>query len=275
MRLLRRLILSMFVAVVLVIIIAVVGSRSFNSVSSSGTAGAHPGGGSAPDESARGTGRSGGDIEQEPELPPYDIVVDTPYDAPVKTQVELRVVVTEKPTPAQLRAMLETLFGNVRRRTGFKYHSHPTAVYIYVHAKQCVDTRGDGWIGMLAFNDALGKDGPDITINIDRLDAVFLPPEDKFGLTEEQRKRVYWELAAIEDNARVTAEEKHPLPKPNAPGYSEEEVSFAVRKQRQLAGRIESMHKRRLGEQYELTEEQLLKIATEGTLKGWPMPPLD
>jgi hypothetical protein len=103
---------------------------------------------------------------------------------------------------------------------------------------------------MVSYNENNGDSKPDISISDSRLEAAFEKPKVKAGLTEAQRKQVFWESVAVEDRAMKALER----------GSSSE------------YDRIMEEGERELRRKYDLTEDELQAIQMEGVTKGWPMP---
>jgi len=75
-----------------------------------------------------------GDVGNESaSLPAHRILDEKVYDAPIKTQVTLRLLVSGRITDAGLRNLLSKLYSEVHNRRGFKYHSNPTHIFIYAY----------------------------------------------------------------------------------------------------------------------------------------------
>jgi FtsZ-interacting cell division protein ZipA len=184
----------------------------------------------------------------------YEVIADETQDTPGKSQVLLRVIVPEKPSPLALRALLQSLFDQSNQRVGFEFRQHPNAVYIFAYAPNSV-TEGarldvGTWIGFLSYNQNNGDTRPEIRLSDMRLEAAYEEPTILAGLSEQQRKEVFWELEKIADRATVAFEKG---------GLNEMD-------------RIKEQGERELMTKYGLTQEQLLEISLEGVKKGWPVP---
>jgi len=93
-------------------------------------------------------------VEQEKiNLPQYSVLNEDIYDAPIKTQIALRILVQNDTTEQGLRNLINHLYSNLKKRTGFKYHSSFTNIYIYMYAtKEEYEAGTEYWIIMLAQN---------------------------------------------------------------------------------------------------------------------------
>ncbi len=187
----------------------------------------------------------------------YEVVADEKQDTPGKTQVMLKVVVQTALGRSKLQSLLKSLFDKARQRRGFKFSQHPNAVYIYAYGPNA-EPSGAVWIGMASYNENNGDSKPEIRISDSRLEAAFDKASVKAGLTEAQRKQVFWESVLIEDLAMAVLE---------AALLAGKRVEGAAE-----SDRITASGERELRRKFGLTEEELQKIQIEGITKGWPMP---
>ena len=186
----------------------------------------------------------------------YTILDEDVYDAPVKTQVTLSVLVSGEISEAGLKNLLNQLYSSTKARKGFKYHDSPTSIYIYAYtSKERAESGMAQWIAMLQKAHAETKSTTNI--NERQLGQLGAEPEERFGLSEEKRKEIWKELILIEDRAMKEAEKQYP-----------KEWEKEIEMQRRLIDENEN----KLAEKYELTPEQLEKISSEGLEKDWPFP---
>lgn len=67
----------------------------------------------------------------------YKLLNDEVYDAPIKTQVQLDILILDTAISEQnIRKLLTFLYGKTIKRTGFKHHSNPTNIYIFMPLHQ-------------------------------------------------------------------------------------------------------------------------------------------
>ena len=187
----------------------------------------------------------------------YTVVDEKIYDAPIKTQIEQHIVVSGVPTKAELEFELLKRYRAVMARRGFRYHNSATNIFIYIYGtkQQARDGRGL-WIGMIAkgFYD---RGEPQARISEERLAALSRTPEERFGLPERKRKRVFREIATAEDRATRDAMARVP--------------NSQIMKQIHLEGELREKYNAKVAERHNLTKDQLLKITVEGVKKGWPV----
>ncbi len=87
---------------------------------------------------------------------------------------------------------------------------------------------------------------------------MFEPPRKRFGLTEDQRKEVFYKLVEAEDRADKKA------------GIDD------VRKyDEDKAERLKGKYVKRIRKKHEITKKQASRIIAEGIQKGWPLPQMD
>jgi len=204
-------------------------------------------------------------------LPKYSILDEDVYDAPVKTQVELNILVSGKITEPGLKALLNSLYSSIKVRKGFKYHEHPTNIYIYAFTSKERFESGMGlWVAMLQLSP--GDNRQTIIINERQISQIGAEPEEKLGLSEATRKQIWIEIVKAEDRATKDAEQRYPLPSPSKPGYSQSAARKRIEQQIDLQWKLNDKYKNELAKKHGLTLEQLKEIGTEGVTKEWPMP---
>lgn len=189
----------------------------------------------------------------------YAVVREEVYDVPLKTQIVQQIVVSGVPTETELRAEIFKRYRSAKARRGFRYHNPATNIYIYIYGtKEQARAEGIRWIGMLAISKG-DKGEPRVLIDEGRLAVLSQKPEDRFGLSEQKRKRVFREIAAAEDRATCEAEAQVPNPW----GMKQ------LEKQAGLTHKLQEKYRAGIERKYSLTDEQLLKISVEGVTMGW------
>ncbi|MCB9855384.1 MAG: hypothetical protein H6818_06810 [Phycisphaerales bacterium] len=219
-----------------------------------------------PQASPSGPGRPGASAspEKRPAAEPEPLVAHTVEDEKVDDtsgvyKVTMQVSMAAKPTERQLRAVLMHLFRQARNRGRGMAFDRPNAVYIFAYAKPRYHAgSGPSFVARLMFNENNGDKKPEIDIVEDLLATMFEPDEDRFGLSEEQRKEVYYKLVEAEDRADKKA------------GIDDPEKYDGDK-----AERLKQKYDERICNKYKITGEQATKIVIEGTQKGWPMPPTE
>jgi len=143
-------------------------------------------------------------------MPNYSVLNENVYDIPLKTQVELNILVSGEISETGLRALLNQLYSSTKARKGFKYHDSPTNIYIYAFtSKERYESGMGQWIAMLqkSYGDVSSK----ISVNERQIAQLGAEPEEKFGLSETTRRQIWSEIVKAEDRATKEAEERYPL----------------------------------------------------------------
>jgi len=133
-------------------------------------------------------------------MPKYSILSEDVYDIPLKTQVELNILVSGEISETGLKALLNKLYSPTKAKKGFKYHNSPTNIYIYAFtSKERAESGMGQWIAML--QESPGDLRPRISINKLHIAQLGAKPEERFGLSETKRKEIWKEYVLAEDRA--------------------------------------------------------------------------
>jgi len=136
----------------------------------------------------------------------YKILDKDIYDSPVKTQVVLRVLVSGHVTSEGLKRLLSNLYTSVKKWKGFKYHSSPTHVFIYLYtSEEKAKSRMEKWVAMLASTGV--NENPEISIDDAQIKNMYEEPVERFGLSEDKRKEIWREIVLLEDRSNSEAEQ--------------------------------------------------------------------
>ena len=139
----------------------------------------------------------------------YQVLKDDVYDSGLKAQVSLKLLLMGEITEAGVRNLLERTYQQTDKRTGFKFYSKPTHIFIYAYSDLERAESGFQWVGMLS---KLGKGAtPKISINSKLIVQLKEKPVERLGLSEAKRKEIWKELVRAEDRARSQAERQFPL----------------------------------------------------------------
>lgn len=186
----------------------------------------------------------------------YAILDESISDTPIKTQIEQHIVAMGIPSPEGLAEEIRRRYDEAKARRGFRHHNPASNIYIYVYGSEEQARAGQGlWVGMIAHGPA-ERGEPQVQISEMRLAALSTPPEERFGLSEEVRQRVFREIAAAEKRATQEAMERVP--------------DSRIMEQIELERELGAEYKRALASKYNISEEQLQEIGLEGVKKGWP-----
>ncbi|MEX2498331.1 MAG: hypothetical protein WD397_05595 [Wenzhouxiangellaceae bacterium] len=185
----------------------------------------------------------------------FELVDQSFNDTPIKAQVEQHVVVTGKPTAADVDAELRRRYQIARERGGWRHHGQTTNVYIYIYGSEVQARAGRGlWLGMVSWV-RTSQSPPDFTVNQDRLDVLGEKPEERFGLTESERKQFLTDLADAQERAMTEAMRRVP----------DSRINEQIDLEQDLRVRYET----EIMERWSLTEEQVAAIRSEALRKSW------
>lgn len=107
----------------------------------------------------------------------YTILKDDIYDIPIKTQVELHILIKDTGiTEQKIRDLLTSLYNRTKNRTGFKYHTNPTNIFIYAFTTIENANSGTQWIGMIS--KSYSDTQPSIFINDNQINSLNVKPTD-------------------------------------------------------------------------------------------------
>ncbi len=193
----------------------------------------------------------------------HSILKEDLYDVPIKTQVQLDVLISDTAiTEQKVSDLLLYLYDKTKKRTGFEYHTNPTNIYIYAYTtKEKAEAGMAQWIGMVS--KSYGNTRPQIEISEKQLLSLTLKPVNKFGLSESIRLEIWEKSIKIEDRAQKEADDKYPL---NKAGINQEDIG----NNSALYKKLEEKYEKELAVEYEIAI--IDSIAVEGISKGWPFP---
>jgi hypothetical protein len=186
-------------------------------------------------------------------LPKHRILKEEVVDIPLKVKVMESVLIKGDVNKEGLLSLLADRYDKTRLRTGFRHHSHPTNIYIYVYAIEPPPTRPHEWVAMLAKSYIDSE--PTLTIDDRRLAALKEPSQKRFGLSDQQRRKVYMEQWGAVRRANKEAERKIP---------HDEAQQFL------FARELEKRYTAEVAAKHGLTDIQKTELFLEGEAKGWP-----
>ena len=183
------------------------------------------------------------------DIPSYQIVEKKKYDAPVKAQYVLRVVVSGNVTKQSLKNLLNKLYDSVKDDHSFKYHKRPTNIYIFIYATKKQFEKGYLYLARL---DKSGDRPPKIDINNNLFTSL------KTGLNTEKRMKIWNALLIAISKADKEAKKEYEKNKTKSLDKIEKEK--------------EELYKKQVAQEYGITKKQMKEILSEGVDKGWPYP---
>ena len=131
-------------------------------------------------------------------------------ESPAKTQIVKNLIVSGSLSEISLRDLMNDQFQELSHWDNLQYHNEPTHIFIYAYITIEHAEAGMGqWIAMLS---KIGEgQEPSIQVNERQLAYINTEPEERFGLLEEQRKKIFQELFLAERKASREAEEEYPI----------------------------------------------------------------
>lgn len=194
----------------------------------------------------------------------YSILKDEVSDTQIKTQVKLKVLITDPNISDQrIRELLSYLYNITIKRTGFKYSSHPTNVFIYLFTSKDKAESGTQWIGMIA--KSYSASSPTISINDTQMKALTLKPVTRFGLPEKTRVAIFNESIKGIQRANKEADAKYPMMNP-------ETVLDEAAKRDALYNKLRTKYLNEIATKYAISISTIESIQDEGFEKGWAVP---
>jgi len=199
------------------------------------------------------------------EILKHTILKDEVYDVPIKTQVQLDVLIEDTGiSEKKIQDLLNHLFIKTIKRTGFKYHNNPTNVYIYAYTtKEKAESQTGQWVGMISKNYDDKK--PQTNVSKIQLNSLSLKPIKKFGLSESTRKEIWNKIILIDDRVEKESNAKYPLD-----GY--DITMDDMKNNAALYVKLKKKYKKELASEYGIGAETIDSILSEGLSKGWAMP---
>lgn len=138
-------------------------------------------------------------------------------------------------------------------------------------SKEQYDSDAGLWLAMIVQH---GDDSPwEMNIDRDQLSLLHQGPSVKFGLSEEQRKKIFFGMADDEDQAMIAAIKAYPYLDDRQPGWTADKAAEQRRRQSQHRKKLAEQYHKDASQKYGLTREQLDEINIEGGKKKWPVPP--
>lgn len=190
--------------------------------------------------------------------PTFSVVSNEVYDVPLKTQVERKIVISEKCSSEEIEKFLRNQYDVVRDMDGFQYHSHPT--HVWVAAYHSLETAEGAPSRMLGRISAYGSDkSADLTLDKDLIAVAWNESESRFSLTTETRKAIYLKLSAIEEDVMKRADAKIPIID-----------TESLKRNSELQSRLTNELEAEILDEHEISKEDLNSIFLEGWEKGWP-----
>ena len=206
---------------------------------------------------AKGTPANSEYMPPEIILPEYTIFKDKSYEDAGTEKIIWEILVSPDITADSLEILLGELYKKAYAKSSGK-NDRPLVIDIKTFTSEEYATSGMGqWIGWVSKR---GFDSdPNYSYNDRQLQAISKSSATKFGLSQEERIRIWQDIVRAEDRA----EEEAFIEFPDMTPFEEFD---------ELEIELISIYKSELAENEGLTLEQLNEIANEGFRNDWPFP---
>lgn len=190
-----------------------------------------------------------------PQLPSAKIVKDESYETPGKAQVEYHILVGEKHLSKEtLTLLLQQFYEKATKVRGWKYHAKPTVIAIYMYtSKQHLESNSRTNIAEITKIPSNSE--PELKFHEGQLRNIGKPQEEKWGISEEQRRYVYGLIGQAEMRAIKEADKAFP-------DFGEGHM--------EMVDMLTKKYYEEIMQKYTLTEDQFFEIIPEGIEKNWP-----
>lgn len=196
----------------------------------------------------------------------YTVLNEDRTDNPMKSQVALSILLIGEITEPSLRTLLKETFHSQLSRTDFSWHPHPNSIFIWAYASEGQYQSGAGqWAGMImrSAHDTQVGNPEKMDINPGLIRALSQPKEERFGLSDSERRLLFLDHCRATNRARIAADDAFPI-------GSEDTRRDIQRNQTDKRARLDKLDAQ-LATRYKLTIEQLQDILVEGMTQYWPM----
>jgi len=187
------------------------------------------------------------------------------YDAPIKTQVTLDVIIGKKEiTEQNIKDLLTSLYEKTKKRTGFKHHENPTNIYIYAYTTKEKAESGMGqWVGMIS--KSYSEINPKISISERQINSLNEVDEERWGLSQKQRLEIWNKIIHLEDKSQKEADAKYPLGKAGI-------TMTNIDKNTELMRKLKKKYEIELAKEYGIENSIIDSVGIEGIKKDWAFP---
>jgi len=186
----------------------------------------------------------------------YTVYKDESEDNPIHSLVRLHIVVSGILDRENLTALLRAIYDE-KRKGPFKYHPDDPdfSIFAYNDQQRAASMNGN-WVAML--DGGHGNSEPKITVADELLASLSQKPEKRFGLTEEQRQKLMYEVEGCQDANDAAARRRY---------------ANNLDKQAEVSNQGDEDCATKIRKRYHVSASNYSKIATEAIEKKWPGPP--
>lgn len=191
-----------------------------------------------------------------PRIGKYRLLDDKSSETADTVIVDWTVLSEPNATAESLTSLLNDLYGIALGQVEAE-ETRSVEIRLRAYATESHWRAGQGaWAGAM-YKDA-GQEQPRLLIDEELLEAIRQPPQERFGLTESERKQVWLDINRAEDRAIEEAQSKYPEMAP-ADEYSSHKEELLW----QYWGEVADKER--------LSLDELFEIVDEAVLKGWPL----
>jgi len=184
------------------------------------------------------------------------IAKEETIDQPSKAQVKQRIYVSGKVTEDGLQNFLRHRYARLSVRNGFEYYEHPTNIYVYVHeTKSEAQSGGAGWLAALMKGKS--DSSPDIQVQPNVITAHNEEPSERWGLSENARKKLWRNYVEMENKAMAKAKSRYPANGDRRMSYEDKLIA---------------KYKSQLAQRYGVRETIIDSVSLEGIIEKWNLP---
>lgn len=199
---------------------------------------------------------------------------------PVKKRKTYRVVVSPKIKEKQVRPTVEKIVSRIAAKDN---DIDEIALFLSSDKQTAKNGYADVATATWAPNGEWGSTTPEIASSNDRTNYKLVSevrkgfeqflkrknqPERKFGLTTEQRKKVYIEISEAGKRAQTETDEVYPTDVAK-PGWQENLKPENIRKRNELLEELRDKYKLGVRKKYGLSGKEMTQINNEGFEKAW------
>jgi len=208
----------------------------------------------------------GSNSEPPKDLLKYSVIEEDISDTPLKTQVSMNILLEdiENVTEEKLEILLNYLYNQQISRKGFKHHDHPNTILIYAYVTKEKSDAGMGqWVAMISkmYDDTK----PDFDISETQFNSLTATEQEKWGLTQKQRQKIWDKIIYAERNAQKEADKKHPLDKP---GITQDDMI----KNGKVMEKFKIKYEDDIAKEYKIEQSIIDSVGLEGVIGGWSFP---
>jgi PAS domain-containing protein len=195
----------------------------------------------------------------------FEILDEKIVDTPLKTEIVQQILIKGDLSKETITRFIWEQYNSLKNRHGFKFHSYPTNIGVYLFISKEHYNSGMGqWLAMI-YN-RVDENSPKVIYSTNfqgQIESLNAKPETIFGLSEEKRKKIWEESIHAEDKSFTEAEKAIPNP----------QSMDDLKRTGELQEKLNEKYNAEIIKRHNINKEILKEIQLEGLKKGWPIPP--